>query len=833
MEQGPQGLYLKPPHGELSHSGVKTALAKAREFGFEGQPFALCSGLYGYGDLVLGDPEAVGVEEFDARFSEHRVSVKERLKWWPDATELFLYAYKEWVPYGKPRRVEVPAQVQTLMGPIRFLDEEAGMGEGVVINVNTAGAAPKVTEDVSLMKAMAGNGEAIKTLEEAGDSTEGAKETKVWKPSDAPSHTEAADTPKKRNQWAGTANGYRETCLGKIDGTPTEAQVKACEASAIRIANAAVKSAEIQDSRSEKGGLSLSDIQSMMWTALSPSEEVDKPYVRDIDIYDNYVTYKLEGMDYLRVYTIVDGKLQLGEATEIEYVIRPKDGMLGKGYKAELVQEFDALELGDKVLDDDEKAALTSAQRRALPNSAYAWVETGEGCEKVDGKTPEKCRHLPYKKADGSLDCARVRNARSVLAGGRTGKPMTGVPQAAKDKIEKAQTECTKSTTTGGKGLEGLRAQANKALEGVTGLWKAITAGGDEAFLKGDTGFKTFKAEDGKTWIITWTTNAFLDRDGEIFTTKSIEEYADRAWKQIKETGSKGQYDFYHAPRSEFADIKFAGAVGRFLVEMGTFHDDGVGKVFEKFFTECPEAQKEIAPDGWGTSHRFQFKPGDRDDGVFDWFDKDRTSVLAVHRAANAYTAMGVLQMSLNEEQQDVLKKVGEATGVDLLNMMQSTEDTTKTLEGAGVAYKGAKDGDNKEEVTATAAAAETEEDAEVTDVAHIDVEGVAQRVAQIMGLKELSEMLQDINGRLIEVEKGDEEKGKRLIEVEKGDDTRLKEKKAWQPNVAWLRPSTADGTLLDESKDKGLTDKKPGVPNAIQQVSKTILGNPVAGGRT
>jgi len=828
MEQGPQGLYLKPPHGELSHSGVKTALAKAREFGFEGQPFALCSGLYGYGDLVLGDPEAVGVDEFDARFSEHRVSVKERLKWWPDVTELFLYAYKEWVPYGKPRRVEVPAQVQTLMGPIRFLDEEAGMGEGVVINVNTAGAAPKVTEDVALMKAMAGDGEAIAELEEG----EGLK---VWAPADATGHTEAADTPKKKRQWASTANSARSTCIDAISGKATAAQIKACEGKAVRIANDAVKSAsenpdgekdiKVKDLRSEKaqGEMDLMEINEAVWEAINPPRSsdatvgvVNRPYPRDVDVYDSYVTYELEGKNYVRTYTIVDGKAQLGEAVEAEVIVRPVVKAFDEGYKAELIQEFDALELGDKVLGDDEKAALTSAQRRALPNSAYAWVETGEGCEKVDGKTPEKCRHLPYKKADGSLDCARVRNARARIP------QMSGVPQAATDKIEGAQKKCTKEKSLS----TSLRAQANKALEGMVGLWRAVT--GDDKLLEGETGFKAFKGVDGKTYILTWTTNAFMDRDGEIFTTKSIEDYADRAWQEIQTTGSKGQYDCWHIPGSEFADIMWAGAEGRYLVEMGTFHNDGVGKAFETFFTECPEAQKEIAPDGWGVSHKFTFRPGDRDDGVFDWFDKSRTSVLSIHRAANPYTAMEVLQMSLDEEQINVLKTIGEAADVDLLSMVQEAGAASKTLEEAGVAHKSA---DEKPAGEQEAAEKPASEDSDET--ADVPVNDVAQRVAQIMGLKELSEMLQDINGRLTEVEKGDEEKGKRLIEVEKGDDTRLAEKKAWQPSVVWLRPSTANSTLLDESKDKGLTDKKPRVPNAIQQVSKTILGNPVAGGRT
>src|SRR4030042_694281 len=71
------------------------------------------------------------------------------------------------------------------------------------------------------------------------------------------------------------------------------------------------------------------------------------------------------------------------------------------------------------------------------------------------------------------------------------------------------------------------------------------------------------------------------------------------------------------------------------MVELSTFNDGEGGRTFQKFFTECQEAQKELAPEGWKTSHRYKFRPADRADGVYEWFDKDRTSVLAAGRAGN------------------------------------------------------------------------------------------------------------------------------------------------------------------------------------------------------
>jgi len=66
-----------------------------------------------------------------------------------------------------------------------------------------------------------------------------------WTSGDATSHTEAADTPKKRRQWAAVANSALSRCMkGKQD---TVENRKKCEASAIRQANAAVKEVAMEE----------------------------------------------------------------------------------------------------------------------------------------------------------------------------------------------------------------------------------------------------------------------------------------------------------------------------------------------------------------------------------------------------------------------------------------------------------------------------------------------------------------------------------------------------------------------------------------------------------
>lgn len=59
-------------------------------------------------------------------------------------------------------------------------------------------------------------------------------------------------------------------------------------------------------------------------------------------------------------------------------------------------------------------AVLSYAQKKALPDSAYAYIEAG--CKKEDGKTQQKCRHMPIH------DEAHVRAALAALKGARTGQ---------------------------------------------------------------------------------------------------------------------------------------------------------------------------------------------------------------------------------------------------------------------------------------------------------------------------------------------------------------------------------------------------------------------------
>ena len=140
-------------------------------------------------------------------------------------------------------------------------------------------------------------------------------------------------------------------------------------------------------------------------------------------------------------------------------------------------------------------------------------------------------------------------------------------------------------------------------------------------------------------YFLTWTTNAFEDREKEIFTLKSIQEYVENN----VDKDDKGVYQFWHTDGSDFADIVWQGIAGKFLVEIGKFRKDFIGQAFKAFFLKYPNGHPEIAKNGWGCSHGFVYRKADREDGIYEWFDKKETTILPLEEAANVYTLMEVL----------------------------------------------------------------------------------------------------------------------------------------------------------------------------------------------
>ncbi len=196
----------------------------------------------------------------------------------------------------------------------------------------------------------------------------------------------------------------------------------------------------------------------------------------------------------------------------------------------------------------------------------------------------------------------------------------------------------------------------------------------------------TIKAANGELWHVAWATNAFEDREREIFAVKALERFiAENAANE-----SKGTFDFWHIPGTDFAEKKLQVGIGRFLFEAGPYLDTDIGQAAKAFFEQYPSGHPDIAPEGWGSSPEYRYLPEDRSDGVYDWLWITRTSTLPKSAAANVWTQSGLqeVKMQLTPEQ---LKAMETVFGPDRAKQIVS-EGQTKTadLEAAGVATKSA-----------------------------------------------------------------------------------------------------------------------------------------------
>jgi len=213
------------------------------------------------------------------------------------------------------------------------------------------------------------------------------------------------------------------------------------------------------------------------------------------------------------------------------------------------------------------------------------------------------------------------------------------------------------------------------------------------------------KAKDGRPWWFQWTTNAFRDRESEIFTTKSIEDYVDRH----SSDDIKGEFWFWHIPGSKFADVRWQALIGRFLVQTGPFDDTTIGQAFKDFLVQHPDGYPDFAPNGWGTSHGYRYDARDREDGVYEQFEIKESTVLPWSKAANQFApAPRIIQevKEMNEEQRNALHGI---FGEELTKTIEEEgEKLTKELEEEGVDFK-------ETEETVVETEVETQVETEVT----------------------------------------------------------------------------------------------------------------------
>lgn len=130
------GVYLVPPYGELIASGDMKCFAKPRRDDRLLGDKVLVSGHKAYGEMRVGEPVRIDVGDFDDLFGEeHRISRKDRLRWWPERESLYLYPVEEFKAYVSPLPVETRPGVQTAMKSVPFRDEESNQPVPLAVTV--------------------------------------------------------------------------------------------------------------------------------------------------------------------------------------------------------------------------------------------------------------------------------------------------------------------------------------------------------------------------------------------------------------------------------------------------------------------------------------------------------------------------------------------------------------------------------------------------------------------------------------------------------------------------------------------------------------------------
>ncbi len=315
-------------------------------------------------------------------------------------------------------------------------------------------------------------------------------------------------------------------------------------------------------------------------------------------------------------------------------------------------------------------------------------------------------------------------------------------------------------------------------------------------------GFAQKTTLDGEVWHFTWSTNAFEDREGEIFSTKSLKDYVES--NEIND--NKGYFNLWHINEedghfnTDFARKEWQGVIGRFLVEAGPYLDNHKGQSAKKFLAEFAGGHPEIAPEGWGCSPEYKYLPEERATKVYKTIWITRTSTLPRMDAANIWTDTRQLARSKNmsESEKDLTEKQMKAAlaffgDTETENMVAEGNQKTAELEAALVNHKSKENADAEK--------AETENAASIT-FDQVQFELLAQEVGKQFSIN--NEPLIEALTSMAETQKAITE---RLEKLELQGDAKAK---AETPKYTFnlQRASEAEETIVADG-DK-LKDEKP-----------------------
>lgn len=184
-----------------------------------------------------------------------------------------------------------------------------------------------------------------------------------------------------------------------------------------------------------------------------------------------------------------------------------------------------------------------------------------------------------------------------------------------------------------------------------------------------------FKDSTGRYRWVAFSSNAYRDRDGEIVSTKALEDDVARA----DTDGDYGPLRWWHIQGADIGDCDYNAMHGRVLIESGTFRHEWIG---ERIKEQASDLQLSI-----GFLHPLN-EPDPA--GVFHHIRRFERSLVPVGKAANPWTRFFVQEAThmLKEKISGLATLLGISPDRAEALIVSQAEMTEKALQDAGVVFK-------------------------------------------------------------------------------------------------------------------------------------------------
>lgn len=192
--------------------------------------------------------------------------------------------------------------------------------------------------------------------------------------------------------------------------------------------------------------------------------------------------------------------------------------------------------------------------------------------------------------------------------------------------------------------------------------------------------FQVFKTKSGRKGWIARHTGKFIDREGEILSEKSHEEYVARVQSGAVKAP---ELWMWHAKGTKHGQAITVWKSGGFVLAAGLFDETAEG---ERAFAYYQKHAGKIK-----LSHGFHYPRIAKVNGVYHAYNTFEITTLPQGAEAFPYTSFEEIEtMTLPEAARSM---IAEALGEDALRRAEAADSKaaadTKTLESQGVAYKG------------------------------------------------------------------------------------------------------------------------------------------------